>query len=103
MQENASNTIKFTLDPNNLSPLTPEDRAELEAIVAMPDELIDYTDAPERPNAHWVMANRAFPGKKQITLQIDEDIIDFFKQHGNRYQVEMNTALRAYMQAHPLP
>lgn len=35
--------------------------------------------------------------KRQITLRIDEDIIDFFKKHGKGYQRLMNFALRAYM------
>ena len=47
MRENANNTVKLTLDPKNLPPLTEQQRAELAAVAAMPDEAIDYSDAPE--------------------------------------------------------
>ena len=35
--------------------------------------------------------------KRQITLRIDGDVVDFFKQQGKGYQRLMNFALRAYM------
>jgi len=35
--------------------------------------------------------------KQQITLRIDQDVIEFFKTQGKGYQRLMNFALRAYM------
>ena len=35
--------------------------------------------------------------KQQITLRIDQDVIEFFKMQGKGYQRLMNFALRAYM------
>jgi len=35
--------------------------------------------------------------KKQITLRIDEDILEWFKSGGEGYQTRMNDALRSYM------
>lgn len=79
MRENVNNTVKLTLDPNNLPPLTEQQRAELAAVAAMPDETIDYSDAPELLDAFWQMANQPMPEQKtQITLRIDADVIDFF-------------------------
>lgn len=101
MRKSASNTVKLTLDPNNLPPLTAEERAELAAVAAMPDEAIDYSDAPYRPDAVWMRAADRLPeSKKQITLRIDEDVIDFFKHTGRRYQTRINAVLRAYVDAH---
>ena len=34
--------------------------------------------------------------KKQITLRIDSDILDWFKRQGKGYQTMMNAVLRAY-------
>jgi hypothetical protein len=34
----------YELDLNNPPPLTPQQQAELEALKAMPDEAIDYSD-----------------------------------------------------------
>ena len=101
MRENANNTVKLTLDPNNLPPLTELQRAELAAVAAMPDEAIDYSDAPELLDAFWQMANQPIQEQKtQITLRIDADVIDFFKHAGKRYQTRINAVLRAYVEAH---
>lgn len=100
MTKSASNTVKLTLDPNNLPPLTAAERAELEAVAAMPDDQIDYSDAPYLPDAVWMKVADSLPEqKKQITLRIDSDVIDFFKGTGRRYQTRINAVLRAYVAA----
>lgn len=101
MSKSASNTVKLTLDPQNLPPLTAQQRAELEAVAAMPDEDIDYSDAPYLPDAVWMRAATELPHtKKQITLRIDAEVLEFFKHSGKRYQSRMNAVLRAYVEAH---
>ena len=45
MKENASNTVKLTLDLNNLPQLTKQQSAERVAVAAMSDENIDYSDS----------------------------------------------------------
>ena len=35
--------------------------------------------------------------KKQITLRIDEDVLEWFKSQGKGYQGKMNDALRNHM------
>lgn len=35
--------------------------------------------------------------KKQITIRLDEDIIEFFKQEGSGYQTRINDVLRVYV------
>lgn len=101
MSKNASNTVKLTLDPGNLPPLTAQQRAELEAVAAMPDEAIDYSDAPCLPDAVWMRAATGLPHtKKQITLRIDAEVLEFFKHTGKRYQSRMNAVLRSYVEAH---
>ena len=37
--------------------------------------------------------------KKQITLRIDEEVLEWFKSQGKGYQGRMNDALRNYMLA----
>jgi len=42
-----------------------------------------------------------WPGKKkQITLRLDPDVVDFFKTEGRGYQSSINAALRRYMEAY---
>ena len=97
---NASNTVKLTLDPNTLPALTHKERAELEAVAAMPDERIDYTDAPYLADAAWVKVAKLPDVKQQITLRLDADVLDFFRHTGRRYQTRINAVLRSYVDAH---
>ena len=46
-------------------------------------------------------------GKTRITIRIDDDMLEWFRQHveqqgGGNYQTMMNTALREYIQHHAL-
>ena len=48
------------------------------------------------------------PGKARITIRIDEDILDWFREQvhaagGGNYQTLINRALREYMQAKEEP
>lgn len=73
----------------------------------MDDGEINYSDAPAADQRFFANAITVQPGtllavlgngtKRQITLRIDEDVIDFFKRQGKGYQRLMNFALRAYM------
>jgi len=47
----------------------------------------------------WSEAELVIPAKKQaISIRVDEDVLDFFKQEGAGYQRRMNAVLRSYMQ-----
>ena len=97
---NKSNTVKLTLDLNNLPALTSEQKARLTALAAMPDEQIDTSDAPFRSDAVWMKAADQLPHtKQQITLRIDAEVLDFFKDTGKRYQSRINAVLRSYVEA----
>jgi uncharacterized protein (DUF4415 family) len=43
---------------------------------------------------------RPVPRKVLLSLRIDADVIDWFRQQGPGYQSRMNALLRAYMEAH---
>jgi uncharacterized protein (DUF4415 family) len=38
--------------------------------------------------------------KAQVTLRVDRDVLEWFKELGQGYQTRINTLLRAYMDAH---
>ncbi len=38
------------------------------------------------------------PKKKAISIRVDEDVLDYFKQEGAGYQRRMNAVLRSYME-----
>lgn len=96
-----NSTVKLMLDPKLPPPLTPAQKSRLMALAAMPDDQIDTSDAPFRPDAVWMKAAEQLPQtKKQITLRIDAEVLDFFKDSGKRYQSRMNAVLRSYVEAH---
>lgn len=50
----------------------------------------------------WKEATIVMPSKDnklQITLRIDKDVLEFFKQSGRGYQGRMNAVLRSYVEA----
>lgn len=101
MRKKEENIVKRTLDLKNPPILSTEQKARLDAVAAMPDDLIDYSDAPYQPEAVWMKAAADLPPtKRQITLRIDAEVLEFFKNTGNRYQSRMNAVLRSYVDAH---
>ena len=39
-------------------------------------------------------------GKTSVHLRLDNDIVDWFKDHGKGHLTRMNAVLRAYVDAH---
>ena len=64
MPSSKSNILKRTLDLKNPPPLTDEQKARLDAVAAMADEQIDYSDAPHKPDAAWMKATGILDTKK---------------------------------------
>ena len=81
------------------APLTPAEKAELEALAALPDADIDTSDIP--PQTDWTAAVRgAFfrAIEKPVSLRVDADILDWFQGQGAGYQTRINAVLREYME-----
>ena len=91
-------TVSYTLE--NLPDPTPERLAELKRLEAMPDDLIDTSDAPELTGEQWADALRGRfyrPVKQQVTARLDADVLAWLKAGGRGYQTRMNTILRRAM------
>jgi hypothetical protein len=41
------------------------------------------------------------PAKKQLTIRLDEDVLDWLKRHGKGYQTRINRILRVVMESQP--
>jgi uncharacterized protein (DUF4415 family) len=93
----------MTLVTHKSKGLTPEIKAQLDAVSAMPDDSIDLSDMPEVTDwSGWSRGNHYRPVKQQVTLRIDADILSWFKarQGGARgYQTAINAALRKLVNA----
>ena len=84
---------------------TETDQTDWKRIDAMTDEDIDFSDIPEiTPEmfARGVLRRnfKPIPRKKQLTLRVDSDVVDWYKQQGPGYQTRINSLLRAYMKEH---
>ncbi len=66
---------------------------------ALGDSEINYDDIPDLGPEFWAQARVIDHGKKKpITIRVDQDVLDWFKRRGGRYQVLMNQVLRKYME-----
>lgn len=77
-----------------------ESKTDWKRIEAMKDEEIDLTDSPELDASFFQEAIPWPSHKKQVTLRLDPDIVDFFKSQGKGYQTAINRVLRRYVEAH---
>ena len=75
--------------------LTPDQIATLD------DKDIDVSDIPPLGEDFWNNARVVWPkgSKKQITMRLDADLVEWFKGQGKGYQTRMNAVLRSYYEA----
>jgi uncharacterized protein (DUF4415 family) len=77
-------------------------RANFEKMRRMTEADIARTSPPELanlPDDFWDSAVLVYPPKQAISLRIDEDVLEWFKKSGPRYQSRINDVLRSYMSA----
>ena len=77
-----------------------ESKTDWERINAMRDEDIDLTESPELDAAFFKEAVAWPAQKKQITLRLDPEVLEFFKSQGKGYQTAINKVLRRYVESH---
>ena len=66
---------------------------DVEIARTAPDELRDL------PADFWDKAVPVLPAAKvPISLRVDADVLEFFRESGPRYQSRMNAVLRSYME-----
>ena len=76
-------------------------KSDLKRIDAQGDQDIDYSDIPELDEDFFKKARVVVtPGKKQLTLRLDADVLEWMKAQGKGYQSRINAILRAYYEAH---
>ena len=63
---------------------------------AMTDADIDYSDIPPADDEFFRNAKLVFP-KKAVSIRLDLDIINHFKEGGRGWQTRMNAILRESM------
>jgi uncharacterized protein (DUF4415 family) len=82
------------------TPLTAEQRRQLEVLANKPDSEIDTSDIPELPEEAWKDAVRGRfyrPVKQAVSLRLDADVLAWLKKDGEGYQTRANRILRERM------
>src|SRR5690348_12619893 len=65
------------------------------------DASINYKDSPATSEKFWEDAEVIMPTHKiHLSVRLDEDIVEYFKQKGHGYQSRINAVLKAYVKAH---
>jgi uncharacterized protein (DUF4415 family) len=86
-------------------PISRKSRTDLRRLDAVTDKQIGRSDIPEVSPSRFERAVvrrglKPVPGKKQVTLRVDGDVLGWFRHQGPGYQTRINQLLRAYMDAH---
>lgn len=78
-----------------------ESRSNFARIEALTEEELEASiDFEEEGEIDWDTLRVDLPlPKKQLTVRLDAEIIDWFKLGGPGYQTRMNSVLRSYVQA----
>ena len=64
----------------------------------MKDADIDYSEIPELDAAFFKKAQLFMPKNKDtITLRIDHDVLEWFKNQGKGYQTKINAVLKTFV------
>ena len=71
-------------------------RTRLSEIENLPEDMIDTSDIPELDDEFWENAKRVVP---ENYCQIEHEILEWFKGQGQDCHDQINTVLRAYMEA----
>ncbi|MDF7676470.1 BrnA antitoxin family protein [Neisseriaceae bacterium ESL0693] len=91
--------VKYTID--TLPKPSESDIDRLKKLADLPDENIDCSDVPALSAEVWAQSLKLSelyrPQKKQITIRIDADVLDWLKAGGKGYQTKLNEILRHKM------
>ena len=72
-------------------------KIRLSEIGSLPEDAIDTSEIPELDDNFWENAQRIVP---ENYLQIEHEILEWFKGQEQDYHERINTVLRTYMDAH---
>ena len=83
-----------------MSTLPKKIREELAELKLKPESHIDLSDIPETTEQDWANATRGRfykPIKKQLTVRVDADVIEWLRTRGKGFHTRINQILRNAM------
>ncbi len=85
----------------NNTPMNKPSETDWERIEAMTDDDIDTSDIPPLNDEFFKHAKVRLPKRYvMMKIQVDSDVLDWFKAQGKDYEQRINAALRIYAEAH---
>jgi uncharacterized protein (DUF4415 family) len=73
----------------------------LERFDAMTDDMIDTSEIPPLTEEFFATAKWRMPKPKvKVTVEVEPEVMEWFKAQGENYQRYLAAALRIYAQAH---
>lgn len=78
-----------------------EDKTDWERVKREREAGIEPEPDPDEGEFDWSTARVAMPrSKTEVSIRLDDDVLDFFRSKGGGYHSMINAALRIYMRAH---
>ena len=80
---------------------TKESRTDWNRLKSIKDSEIDVSDIPKLDASFFKRAKLRMPRpKKAVSLRLDPDVVEWFKEQGEGYQTRINAVLRLFKEAH---
>ncbi len=77
-------------------------KSDLARIDRLRDSEIDYSDIPALGDEFFKKATVPWPpAKRQLTIRLDADVLEWLKATGKGYQTRINHILRTAMESRP--
>ncbi|MFV0422233.1 BrnA antitoxin family protein [Oleidesulfovibrio sp.] len=85
-----------------MQPLTDNKRAKAFTDEELTANAQSDADNPVLDDAFWAQIKRIEQqNKKQVTLRLDADVLEWFRKQGKGYQTTINAVLKAYKDSRP--
>ncbi|MGC9397294.1 MAG: BrnA antitoxin family protein [Anaerolineae bacterium] len=79
-------------------------KTNLERLDALSDEMIDTSDIPLLEEEFFATAQWRMPqAKVEVMVEVEPEVLEWFKAQGDHYQRYLAAALRIYALAHQAP
>jgi uncharacterized protein (DUF4415 family) len=88
----------------NESDMNKPTETNLERLDAMTDDMIDTSDIPPLTDKFFATAKWRMPKSKvKVTVEVEPEIVEWFKAQGDDWELYLAAALRIYAEAHQVP
>ncbi|MBI4674602.1 MAG: BrnA antitoxin family protein [Chloroflexi bacterium] len=85
----------------SVNDLSKKSRTDWRRLESMSDDEIDVSDIPPLGEDFFQRARLYLPMQSQDLVQVDADVLNWFKTHSRDYQTQINRVLRQYIHVQP--